>query len=180
MNGGIGRRYAKALINLAGNDKSIEKIGQDLNDIAELYAKEKSVRDVILEPKLSKAKKMSFVEEVVKKMKCDTLLNKYCRYLVSRNRFEMIGDINRAYIKLASEELGVAKAEVTVAKKLSDKDRSNLEKELSKYSGKKITLSEKVDESILGGVITSIDSLVLDGSIKNRLNLIRETISKGN
>lgn len=180
MNGGIGRRYAKALINLAGSDKNIEKIGKDLNEIAELFEEQKMVRDVILEPKLSKTKKMVFVGQVVSKMKSEPLLNKYCRYLISRNRFELIGSIAKAYGKLASEKLGTATAEVTVAYPLPEKDRSQLEAELSKYTGKKVTLSVKVDKSILGGVITSIDSLVLDGSIKNRLNLIRETISKGN
>ncbi len=180
MNGGIGRRYAKALIDLAGSDSNIEKIGQSLNEVAEVYNDEKTVRDVILEPKLSKAKKIVFIGEIAKKMKCDPLLSKYCRYLVSRNRFELIGDITKAYDKLASEKLGTATAEVVVSHELAKKEEEVLRKQLSDYTGKKVTLSLKVDESILGGAITSIDSLVLDGSIKNRLNLIRETISKGN
>jgi len=66
-----------------------------------------------------------------------------------------------------------------VAEKLSQKEKKLLQKQLAEYTGKKITLTVEVDASILGGAITSIDSLVLDGSIKNKLNLIRETISKG-
>jgi F-type H+-transporting ATPase subunit delta len=180
MNGGIGRRYAKALINLAGSDSNIDKIGKSLGEIANVYSEEKSVRDVIMEPKIGRNQKMLFIEEVTKKMECDPLLSKYCRYLVSRNRFEIIGDISLAYNKLSSEILGTATAEVVVSHKLVKKEEEVLQKQLSKYTGKKVTLSVKVDESILGGAITSIDSLVLDGSIKNRLNLIRETISKGN
>ncbi len=180
MNGGIGRRYAKALINLAGSDSNIEKIGKSLGEIAEVYAEEKTVRDVILEPKLGRNQKMLFIDKITKKMKCDALLSKYCRYLVSRNRFDIIGDISMAYNKLSSEKLGTATAEVVVSHKLAKKEEEALQKQLSDYTGKKVTLSVKVDESILGGAITSIDSLVLDGSIKNRLNLIRETISKGN
>lgn len=175
----VGRRYAKALINLAGSNKNISAIGDQLSEIAETYNEIKAVRSVILEPKLNKTKKMAFIGEVVNKMKCDPLLNKYCRYLVSRNRFEIISDISSAYKKIASQKLGVATANVTVAREPSQKEKANLEDKLSKYTGKKVTLSIKVDESILGGAITSIDSLVLDGSIKNRLNLIRETISKG-
>ncbi len=180
MNGGIGRRYAKALINLAGSNSNIKKFGENLNEISEMYCDEKSVRNVILEPKLGQAQKMLFIDEITKKMKCDPLLSKYCRYLVSRKRFELIGDIALAYKKLASEKLGTATAEVVVSHKLTKKEEDALQKQLSAYTGKKVTLSLKVDESILGGAITSIDSLVLDGSIKNRLNLIRETISKGN
>jgi F-type H+-transporting ATPase subunit delta len=180
MNGGIvGRRYAKALLNLVGKN-NIEKVGQEIQEIAELYEENKTVRNLMLEPKLSKAKKVLFIGEIAKKMKCDSLVNKYCRYLTTRNRFGVIGDISSAYNKLASQKLGTATAEVTVAKELSQKDRTGLEKQLSAYTGKKITLSVKVDESIIGGAITSIESLVLDGSIINRLNLIHETISKGN
>ncbi len=181
MNGGIvGRRYAKALINLAGSDKKLDKIGQELEDVAEIFKESAAVRDVMLEPKLSKAKKVDFIGEITKKMSCDDLVNKYCRYLTSRNRFDIISDISSAYNKLASEKLGTATAEVVVAHKMSQKEQVSLEQQLSDYVNKKVTLSVKIDESILGGAITSIESLVLDGSIRNRLNLIRETISKGN
>ena len=181
MDGGIvGRRYAKALINLSGNGKNIEKIGQELKEVADAFEEYSSIRNVMFEPKLSKNKKIAFIDEITKKMKCDTLVNKYCRYLTFRNRFGIIAAISSAYDKLARLKLGTATAEVIVATKLSSKEKTGMEKQLSKYTGKKVTLSVKVDESILGGAITSIDSLVLDGSIKNRLNLIRETISKGN
>ena len=123
MNGGIGRRYAKALINLAGSDKNIDKVGQDLQEISELFTEEKSIRNVILEPKLSNSQKQKFIGEVVDKMKLDPLLNKYCRYLVSRNRFELIGDIVLAFNKLASERLGTATAEVVVSHELAQKIR---------------------------------------------------------
>ncbi len=175
----VGTRYAKALLNLTGAD-NIEKIGRELEEIVELFNENENMRNVMHEPKISKAQKIVFIDEVTKKMECDMLMNKYCRYLTSRNRFDIIADISTAFSRLASAKIGAATAEITVATELSKKDQAGLEKKLSKYTGKKVTLNVKVDESILGGAITSIESLVLDGSIKNRLNLIRETISKGN
>lgn len=181
MNGGIvGRRYAKALINLAGSDNKLDKVGQELEEVAEVFKESTAVHNVMLEPKLSKSKKVDFIDAITKKMNCGDLVNKYCRYLTVRNRFDIIADISSAYNRLASEKLGTATAEVVVAYEMSQKEITGLEKQLSDYTDKKVTLSVKVDESILGGAITSIESLVLDGSIRNRLNLIRETISKGN
>ena len=119
------------------------------------------------------------IDKLTKKMSCHDLVNTYCRYLTARNRFDIIADISSAYHALANAKLGKATAKIVVAEKLSPNEQKTLQKQLESYTGKKITLTVEVDTSILGGAITSIDSLVLDGSIKNKLNLIRETISKG-
>ncbi len=179
MKGGpIGKRYAKALLNLAGKDADIEAIGEEIREIAKHYEENVSLRNVILEPKLSKEKKIGIINELTKKF--TKLVNQFCRYLVHKDRFNIIDDIASAYTALASQKLGKASANIVVAYDLADDEQTKLQKQLSDYTGKEISLTVEVDKTILGGAITSIDSLVLDGSIKNRLNLIRETISKGN
>jgi F-type H+-transporting ATPase subunit delta len=180
MTGGIvGRRYAKALLNLAGSDKDIGVIGEELLEVATLFQENAGLSGIMLDPKISKEKRIAIIGELTQKMKCQELVSKYCRYLTARNRFNIIADISSAYLDLASSKLGEATATVVVAEALSEKDKTLLQKQLSDYTGKKIALTVDVDASILGGAITSIGSLVLDGSIKNKLNLIRETISKG-
>lgn len=181
MSGGIvGRRYAKALLNLAGNSKNIESVGTQISEVAELFQEDAGLRGIMMDPNISREKRMAVIGELTQKMECQELVAKYCRYLTARNRFDIIADIASAYNNLASEKLGKASASVVVAQKLTKKEEDKLQKQLSAYTGKKISLTVEVDPSILGGAITSIDSLVLDGSIKNKLNLIRETISKGN
>ena len=178
MKGGpIGKRYAKALLNLATEASSIEAIGEEVQEIAKHYEENASLKNVILEPKLSKERKIGIINEITKGY--SEVVNRYCRYLVHKDRFKIIADISSAYTALSSAKLGKATANVVVAYSLTQAEQKKLQKQLSQYTGKKVTLSVDVDKSILGGAITSIDSLVLDGSIKNRLNLIRETISKG-
>ncbi len=180
MEGGIiGKRYAKALLNLADQTKNIERVGQEIQEIARHYEGNVSLRNIILEPKRNKKTKVDIIDKITKNIKCNDLVNRYCRYLVSKNRFDIISDISSAYQALARKKLGKASANIVVAYNLSQSERKKLQKLLSDYTGKEITLTVEVDKSILGGAITSIDSLVLDGSIKNKLNLIRETISKG-
>jgi len=179
MDGGIvGRRYAKALLNLASSNKEIEILGTQIQEVAELFEQNASIRNVMQEPKINRAKKINVIDGLTKKMECSDLINKYCRYLTFRKRFNLISDISSTYQKLANEKLGKATANIVVADKLTQKEEKSLQKQISEYTGKKITLSVSVNKSILGGAITSIGSLVLDGSIKNKLNLIRETISK--
>lgn len=176
--GPIGRRYAKALLNLAGPDGGIEAIGEEVREVAQHYEENDSLRNAILEPKLGKKRKIALIDEVTKEFA--ELVNRFCRYLVHKDRFPMIADIATAYSALASQRLGKASANIVVPYPLAKTEQTKLQKQLSEYTGKKISLSVTVDRSILGGAITSIDSLVLDGSIRNRLHLIRETISKGN
>ncbi len=181
MKGGIvGRRYAKALLNLTASNKEIEKTGHQLEQVAILFQENIDLRNVMHDPKISKSQKIAIIDKVTKKLKCSTLVNKYCRFITSRNRFGIVADISSAYVTLANNKLGKATANVVVAFELTSKEEKKLQKQLSEYTGKKLTLNVEVDESILGGAITSIESLVLDGSIQNRLNLISETISKGN
>lgn len=181
MNGSIvGKRYAKALINLAGSNKDIEKAGNELQEIAEVFQQSPELQSVIQEPKLNRSMKVSVIEAILKKMKCDELVNRFCRFLTFKNRFNIISDISAAYNEIASERLGKATANVVVAQKLTTKEEKKLQKQLSEFTGKSIALSVSVDESIIGGAITTIGSQVLDGSIRNKLNLIRETIVKGN
>jgi len=176
----VGKRYAKALINLAGSDKNIEKAGKELLEIANLFQESAEFQSVIQEPKLSRSMKVSIVDAILKKAKCNALVNRFCRYLTFKNRFDMISDISAAYNEIASERLGKATANVIVAQKLTSKEEKKLQQQLSQFTGKSVSLSVTVDESILGGAITTIGSQVLDGSIKNKLNLIRETIARGN
>ena len=179
MKGGpIGKRYAKALLNLVGPNEGIEAIGEEIREVAKHYEESASLRNAILDPKLSKAKKINLVNEITQGFA--KLVNRFCRYLVYKDRFQIIADIASAYTALAGQKLGKASAKVVVAHHLDPSEQVRLQKQLSDYMGKEITLSVERDTSILGGAIASIDSLVLDGSIKNRLHLIREIMSEGN
>ncbi len=179
MKGGpVGKRYAKALLNLAGEEGGIETIGEEIREVARHYEENASLRNAILEPKLSKERKTDIVDETTERFA--ELVNRFCRYLVQKDRFQIIADIASAYAALASRKLGKATAKIVTARELDASEQARLRKRLSDYAGKEIALSVEVDRSILGGAVTSIESLVLDGSIKNRLHLIRETISKGN
>ena len=177
----IGSRYAKALIKLIGEDhKLLEATGDEVEALAGLYQESPQMQELILEPKYSKSVKAKAIGEIMSQFEFSELVQKFARYLTSQGRFEIIGAVALSFEQLSNALLGKAKATITVAKDLSDKEVADLQKKLSAYSQKKVELSVTVDPAIIGGAITQIGSLVLDGSIKNRLNQIKETISKGN
>lgn len=175
----IGRRYAKALVKLAGN-AGLDKTGEEIRDLAGQYAASPEFQSMIIDPGHSRTQKSQVVGQIVDKLGYSDLIKKFARYLTSQGRFSIIEAVATSFERLSMEIQNKAKGSITVAEEISDEQLRDLEKKLSETTKKAVSLEVKVDPAIIGGAITQIGSLVLDGSIKNRLNLIRETISKGN
>ncbi|MDH5559376.1 MAG: ATP synthase F1 subunit delta [Deltaproteobacteria bacterium] len=180
MEGIIAKRYARALMLLAQKVNKVEPIGAQIAELSEVYHQDKNFREFIAEPKYRKSAKLKTVGDILKKMGVDEQLRRFCGYLLVKNRFELIEWISRSYQGLANSALNKAVASITLPFDIDEKETQKIQKQLADYSGKKIELSVLVDPEIIGGAITTIGSVVLDGSIKNRLNLIHETISRGN
>ena len=179
MSGVVGKRYARALLGIAEETKKIEAFGNELGVLADTYKGSAELRSVLADPKINREKKIEIIGSIASKLKLEKVMNNFSRLLVSKNRIDVISDIFLVYQEMASDLLGTGVAEVTVASELSKSKEKELQKELSGYTGKKISLLVNVDPTLIGGAITRIGSLVLDGSIKNQVNLIRETIIKG-
>ncbi|MDT8445902.1 MAG: ATP synthase F1 subunit delta [bacterium] len=180
MEGVIARRYAKALLGLIANKEAIEETASQLQDLAGNYLASSDFRQVVSNPKLTRDQKSATVGAIAKGLGMSEPVQKFSRYLVSKQRFELIGLVASRFDEMALEKLGRARAKVTSAFEMKDAQTKALTKLLSDYTQKEVALEVEVDPSILGGAVTQIGSLVLDGSVKNRLNQIRETISRGN
>ena len=180
VEGIIAQRYAKALLNLTPSSADIESTSNALNTVAQLYDETAELKDFILEPKYSRSKKSAVIKEIVGKLDSGKLIERFCRFLLEKRRFSSISSVATNYQRLGDEKLGRATAHIVTAHELSAAEKKKLQDDLSTYSGKKIEPIIETDPSIIGGVITTIGSLVLDGSIRNRLNLIRENLSEGN
>jgi len=180
MNRVIAKRYATALIGLVAKDSQVDKINEDLGQLASTFDESSELRHFINEPKYKLTDKVQGLDKVAQALEVDELVQKFARFLVSKHRFELISLIASSFDQLALDRLGKGRATVISATKLKVAQTKALTAQLSAYTNKKIALEVDVDPSIIGGAITQIGSLVLDGSVKNQLDQIRETISKGN
>jgi F-type H+-transporting ATPase subunit delta len=90
-----------------------------------------------------------------------------------------LGAINDFYQKLADEVTGVARATVTSAGEISADAVERIREALSRRTGKEIVLEVKQDPGLIGGLVTQIGDLVLDGSIRTQLLNMRESLKRG-
>jgi F-type H+-transporting ATPase subunit delta len=99
--------------------------------------------------------------------------------LFDKGRIVFLGDINEFYQKLADELKGVARAQLVSAVELSSETVEKIRTALSEKTGKEIILEVDQDPGLIGGIVTRIGDLVLDGSIKTQLLKMRETLKRG-
>ena len=168
---GLTGRYAKALYELAAEKKLISKIVEDFQDIKTLLENNDLFLNMIKNPSISKADKQSSVIAVLKKMKADKLTIKFCGTLAANGRLNYLKQIQDVFLSLVSKTNGEVQAEVTSSFKLDKDQQKQVESAVSEATGvKKISLSLKVDETLIAGLIVKIGSKMIDSSIKTKLN----------
>lgn len=175
--GVIARRYAKALINLA--EKDLEITGNSLAAIADVYSNSTELSEVLSDTKVSSQIKQNVLKKILKKIKVSKLVDTFIRYLLAKRRIVLLPNIERAFNLLLQEKLGRIEAGITVAQEIPEVTVGKLEKAISRYSGKEVSVNITIDPAIIGGIVTRIGSVVIDGSIHTQLNQIRQSIIRG-
>ena len=175
--GVIARRYAKALINLA--EKDLENTGKSLTALADVFSNSTELSEVLSDTKVSSHIKQNILKKILKKIKVSKLVDTFIRYLFAKRRIVLLPNIERAFNSFLQEKLGRIEAGITVAQEISEVTVGKLEKAISRYSGKEVTVNITIDPAIIGGIVTRIGSVVIDGSIHTQLNQIRQSIIRG-
>ena len=175
--GVIARRYAKALINLA--EKDLEITGKSLTEIADVYSNSTELSEVLSDTKISSQIKQDVLKNILKKIKVSKLVDTFIRYLLAKRRIVLLPNIERAFNLLLQEKVGRIEAGITVAQEIPEVTVGKLEKAISRYSGKEVSVNITIDPAIIGGIVTRIGSVVIDGSIHTQLNQIRQSIIRG-
>jgi F-type H+-transporting ATPase subunit delta len=178
-NQSISRRYAKALLMIGKTDGKADTYKNELNDFAELFATESSLERVINNPLYNKTERKKVLATVIDKLNISSVMGSFLRLLFDKGRFVFLSSINEFYQKLADDLKGVARASLVSANELSNESIDKIRKALSRKTGKEIILDIKTDPSLIGGVVTKIGDLVLDGSIKTQLLNMRESLKRG-
>ena len=175
--GVIARRYAKALINLA--EKDLENTGKSLTALADVYSNSTELSEVLSDTKVSSQIKQNILKSILKKIKVSKLVDTFIRYLLAKRRIVLLPNIEQAFNLFLQEKLGRIEAGITVAQEISEVTVGKLEKAISRYSGKEVSVNITIDPAIISGIVTRIGSVVIDGSIHTQLNRIRQTIIRG-
>ena len=175
----IARRYAKALLTIGKEDGQTETYREELSGIAALIHGDKELEQALTNPLYDAAGRRKVLEAVVEKMNLSKVMSSFVFLVFEKGRVGFIGSIDEFYQKLADELKGVARASLVSAAELSSEAVDKIRTSLSKRTGKDIILEIEQDPTLIGGIVTRIGDLVLDGSIKTQLLNMRESLKRG-
>jgi F-type H+-transporting ATPase subunit delta len=164
------KRYSQAAFEIALEKKELGKWKIDLQILAAL-AKDREFVSAIENPMFSLENKLKLLESQTKGI--NTYVSNLARILTGKGKFNLLTEIYSEYLLMLDSIRGVEKAEVVSAIQLDEKDLIKLAEQLGKISGKKVTLTLRVDPQIIGGMILRIGGKILDGSTRSQLAALR-------
>jgi F-type H+-transporting ATPase subunit delta len=119
------------------------------------------------------------LEKLIERAKPSKTTANFLRVLLRNDRLTELAEINRRFAAEIEERRGIVAAEVTSARELREDERAELRSNLEKLTGRQIKLNFQVDNNLIGGVVTRIGSTVYDGSVKTKLENLREQLVNG-
>jgi len=175
----IARRYAKALLLIGKEDGQTETYRRELDQFARMVATDKELSGILTNPLYDADSRKKVLQALAEKMEFSKVMRSFLVLLFEKGRIGFIGPINEFFHKLADELKGVARASLVSATELSDETIEKIRAALSKKTGKDIILEVQQDPGLIGGIVTRIGDLVLDGSIKTQLLNMQESLKRG-
>ncbi len=172
----VASKYAQALFDLAIEKDQLEEINSDFKTVVAILDSEEKFLELMLTPSLNTKEKKGILTRSL-----DSLSNQYIKnylmILLDKNRFEDIFDIYEKFRRLSNDYKNLLEARVLTAIPLDETLRVALEEKMAKRFNKTVVLENKIDKSILGGVVIYIGDQIIDGSIKKQLNQMKTQVN---
>ena len=169
----VARRYARALLALAGNEAgNLTRTAEQLTAVAQGFAN--SPARSLLSPGAPRAQQKAMVEALGGKL--EGAVKNLLELLIDRNRFDGLVEIAHAFAQQVDEKLGRVRAVVKTASPLSDSELAKVGEKLGQATGKQISVSAQVDPALLGGVAADVGGVLYDGSLRTQLETLRQEL----
>ncbi|MCK5350867.1 MAG: ATP synthase F1 subunit delta, partial [Desulfobacula sp.] len=165
----VSRRYAKALILIGQEDGQAEQYNAELESVVGLFDTQVDFETALINPLFNKNDRKKVLEAVLAATDLSAIMKSFLILLFDKGRISFLRQIASYYKDLADELKGVVKASIVSAAELSSDAVDKIKESLSKKTGKTIVLNVEQDPSLIGGVVTKIGDLVMDGSVKTQL-----------
>jgi len=172
-------RYAKVLLEVAKEDKSVEKTGEALNVLKDAFKNNPDLYKTLLNPMYPTENRATIVKEVAKKAGANDALSNLLSALTESRKIRLIEAIAEAFSRLMDEDAGRLRVTVESAAKLESNAEKALTEKLKKETGKDIILTVTENKDLIGGIVVRVGNTILDGSFRTQLKNIKETLREG-
>jgi F-type H+-transporting ATPase subunit delta len=170
--------YARAFADAVFSGRhDADKTLQEAQAVADLVAGSKELRAVWETPSIPAEQKRAVLDAIVARQGISTIVWNFVAVLIDHRRINFLGPIVKQFELELNQRLGFTEAEIASAHELNQADRSALEIQMEKVTGKKVRAHYSLDESLLGGAVVKVGSTIYDGSVAGQLERIRQALS---
>lgn len=171
-------RYASAFLDVVMAAKlDTTAIDRQLSDFLGTWEGSRELREFFMNPAIPAAQKVSILDKLNTGVGMQKELRNLIAVLIDNGRIAAVAEVASAYRQLLQEKLGIHPAEIITARKLDKEERDALLAQVGKLAGGAVEATFKQDTSILGGAVVRLGSTVYDGSVRGRLERLREELA---
>jgi F-type H+-transporting ATPase subunit delta len=173
-------RYAQAFLDVVTARKlSTKAIEGQFEDFLATWSGSADLREFFVNPAVPALQKVEFLDTLNKKLGLSKELRNLLAVMINNDRIGDVNEVAATYRKLLQEQLGIRQAEIVTARDLGPSERNALVANVAKLAGSEIDASFRLDAAILGGTVVRIGSTVYDGSVRGRLDRLKEELIRG-
>ena len=166
--------YSQALFELASENNLTDQIEEQILDLLNMISKSTDFKFLIEDPTTKINDQLLVIKKISQKFSLNNLLEKFLCFIISKRRFFYVEKILKDFVSICSNARGEIEAELLAAKSLNQNEINNLKNELASNFGSNIKLNYKHDPSLIGGLIIKVGSIMVDTSIKNKLQQLEK------
>ena len=166
------KSYSQALYELATEEKNLNDVEEHAASIIKLISQSEDFNSLIKDPTNKQDDQINSINIIFERFNLNSLLKKFLNFLVMKRRFFYVEKILKDFVMICSKNRGEISAQLTVAKELNANEINKIKDELSQNFGSNVKLNYTYDPDLIGGLIMQVESVMIDTSIKNKLQKI--------
>ena len=166
------KSYSQALYELAFEEEKLNDVEEHAISIIKLISQSKDFNSLINDPTNKQEDQLNVINLIFEKFNLNKLLKKFLNFLVTKRRFFYVEKILKDFVMICSKNRGEISAKLIVAKELNENEINKIKDELSQNFGSNVKLNYNYDPDLIGGLIMQVESVMIDTSIKNKLQQI--------
>jgi F-type H+-transporting ATPase subunit delta len=172
----LARVYSEALFGAAKELGKLDLVREQLDQFASALEQQRELNVFFFSPFFSTREKKEGLEGVLSG--ADEIFVNFLKVLIDKHRMPVIFRIRRQFELLWQEENRLLSVEVTSAVELDDEVAAQIRERVERQTGRKVELTRRVDDSILGGLVVRVSNMILDASIRNQLERLRRQVAR--
>ena len=173
----IAEVYSRSLFEVAQEHDVLDRVHDELGEFVDALNENRDLQVFFFSPYFSAEEKKEGIEQAVSD--ADERFLHFLELLAERHRLPAIFRIRREYDRMWAEENRLLPVSVTSAVKLDEEIVSEIGRRIEEQTGRHIELSSTVDPGIVGGLVLQVGNMIMDASLKARLERLRKQVARG-